>query len=404
MSRERTQGRGPLIFLAAGEPSGDLLGARLMAGLKALAGGQVRFAGVGGEAMAREGLVSLFPMADLTVMGFVEVVPRLPVLLRRIRETVRTILAVRPAAVVTIDSPGFSFRVAKRVAGRGIPLIHFVAPSVWAYAPGRARRVARFLDHILALLPFEPPYFEAEGLACTCVGHPVVEYGAEAGDGAGFRRRHEIPADCPLIAVLPGSRPSETTRLLPIFAETLGLLADRFPDLRAVAPTVPTVADAVAAAASAWPVPALVTTAAEKYDAFAASDVALAASGTVSVELAVAGVPHVVAYRLGPLTSMVARRLRRTEFVSIVNLVMGREVVRELLLENCRSDMLAAEAGRLLADPAAAESQRRALAAAVDGLRTDGEAPSLRAARVVLDIIAEASATEEHDGGNGGSG
>ena len=394
----------PLIFLVAGEPSGDLLGARLMAALKDLTGGRVRFAGIGGDEMARAGLESLFPMAELSIMGFFEILPRLPRLVARIRQTAAEARRLQPAAVVTIDSPGFSFRVAKRLKGLGIPLIHYVAPSVWAYAPGRAKRVARFLDHVLALLPFEPPYFEAVGLACTYVGHPVIEHRPGEADGPSFRERHGIPADAPVVAVLPGSRHSETRRLLPVFEDALGRLVAAHPGLRAVAPTVSTVAAEVRAAADRWPLPTTVVTGRpEKYAAFAASSVALAASGTVSVELAVCGVPHVVAYRVNAPTAFVARRIRRIDYASLVNLVMGRGIVPELLQERCTGARLADAVGELLRDPAAADRQRRDLEEALGRLGLGTTAPSRRAAQVVLDVIAGAAArpagvTEAGDG------
>lgn len=387
---EAAAGEGPLIFLIAGEPSGDLLGGRLMAALKQRTQGRVRFTGIGGDEMSAEGLVSVMPMAELSVMGFVEILPRLPHLLRRIRETAAAIAEQRPDAVITIDSPGFSFRVAKRVAGLGIPLIHYVAPSVWAYAPGRAKRIAKFLDHVLALLPFEPPYFEAEGLPCTYVGHPVVEYGAERGDGAGFRARHGIPEEAPVLAVLPGSRQGEIARLLPEFQGAVALLARQFPDLHVVVATVSTVADTVSAAVTGWPVPTvLVRDRVEKYNAFAASNAALAASGTVSVELAVCGVPHVVGYRINPITAFVGRRIWRVNFASLVNLVMDRAIVPEFLHENCRSDKLATAVARLLADTDVSARQQRELRQALTRMGLGDTAPSQRAAAVVLDVIAD---------------
>ena len=306
----------PLIFLVAGEPSGDLLGARLMAALKAETGGQVRFAGVGGARMAEEGLTSLFPIGELAVMGIVEVLPHALNIYRRIRQTVAAAEAARPAALVTIDSPSFTLEVSQRLRGRGFPLIHYVAPSVWAWKAWRAKHIARFLDHLLALLPFEPPYFETHGLRTTFVGHPAIEMGQVAVDPARFRARHGIASAAPLLTVLPGSRRGEVARLAPVFGATLGLLASRHEGLRAVVPTVETVAAQVEAAAGAWPVPtAVLRDPAEKYEAFAASTAALAASGTVAVELAVAGLPAVIGYRLNWLSGALARRLVKAKYV-----------------------------------------------------------------------------------------
>ena len=387
---------GPLIFLLAGEPSGDALGGRLMAALGRMCDGKVRFAGVGGPLMEAEGLQSLFPMAELSIMGLAEVLPHIPRLVRRIRQTVAEVNSLRPAAVVTIDSPGFSFRVAKRLGGAGIPLIHYVAPTVWAWRPRRAREIAAFLDHLLALLPFEPPYFEAVGLPCTFVGHSVVESGAGRGNGAGFRARHGIPGETPLICVLPGSRRGETARLMPLFARTLGILAKTRPDLTAVVPTVETVAAGVAGAASGWPVPAVVVRGEEeKFDAFAASAVALAASGTVALELAMAGLPAVIAYRVNPLTAWLARRMIRVKFVNLVNLILDRAAVPELLQEDCRPERLAAALGGLFDDGAARAAQIAAANHAMAQLGQGGPSPSERAARAVLDAIENRSTTHE---------
>lgn len=380
---------GPLIFLVAGEPSGDQLGARLMAALKAETGGAVRFAGVGGPRMQAEGLKSLFPMDDLAVMGLVEVLPHLRRILRRIAETVAAARRLRPDALVTIDAPGFSLRVSKRLKGAGFPLIHYVAPSVWAWKPWRARRIAGFLDHLLALLPFEPPYFEAHGLATTVVGHPAIEAAAEPADGVAFRRRQGIAANAPLLAVLPGSRMAEVSRLAPVFAATLARLAPDLPGLCAVVPTVPNVAARVRAATATWPVETRVLEQpAEKYAAFAAADAALAASGTVAVELAVAHCPTVVAYKVSPVTAAIVRRMLKVRYASLANLVLDRPVQPELLQENCTPEMLAAAVHPLLNEGKARERQLADLDAVVAALSGAGEGPpSRQAARCVLQVV-----------------
>jgi lipid-A-disaccharide synthase len=377
----------PLIFLVAGEPSGDALGASLMAGLRKLRP-DVRFAGIGGERMAAEGLESLFPMAELAVMGLAEVLPRLPNLIRRIRQTAAAVAGMRPAALVTIDAPDFCFRVARKLKGRGIPLIHYVAPTVWAWRPGRAAKIARFLDHLLVLLPFEPPYFQREGLPCTFVGHPVVESGADRGDGARFRAAHGIPAEAPLLCVLPGSRMGEVTRLLPVFREAVVLLAGRHPDLRVVVPTVANVAATVRDAVAGWPVPVVaVEGQGARYDAFAASNAALAASGTVALELALAGTPTVIAYRVNALTAWLARRLIRVPYVNLVNILLDTAAVPELLQEDCRPDRLAASLLVLLDDPVARRHQREDAARALRMLGHGGPSPGDRAAEAVLEIV-----------------
>ncbi len=381
------EGEAPLVFLVAGEPSGDLLGGRLMTALSRMTDGKVRFAGIGGEAMAAAGLDSRFPMRELSVMGLVEVLPRAPQLLRRIAETERAIRDMTPDAVVTIDAPGFCFRLAKRLRGSGIPLVHYVAPSVWAWRPGRAARVAALYDHLLTLLPWEPPYFERHGLACTFVGHPAVAE-APPSDGPGFRQRHGIAAGAPLLAVLPGSRQGEIRRLLPVFGEALKQLVDSVESLQAVVATVPATAAAVAATTSGWPLPTTVTGAAERADAFAACDAAIAASGTVSVELAATRTPMVVCYRVAPLTAWIARRLLRIPYASLVNLALDEGAIPEFIQEDCTVDAIAAAAEKLLVDPVARATQIAALEKGV-ALLGAGSTPSESAARAVLDVIAE---------------
>ncbi len=381
---------GTLIYLIAGEPSGDFLGGRLMAALKERTQGTVRFAGIGGEEMAAQGLQSRVPLDELAIMGVMEVLPRARRVFRRVAETVEDILRLRPDAVVTIDSSGFTWRVAHGLRRRGarLPLIHYVAPMVWAWRAGRARRMARWYDHLLVLLPFEPKYFEAVGLACTYVGHPVVESGADRGDGAAFRRRHGLAADARLLVLLPGSRRGEVSRLLPIFkAATLGL-AERYPGLQVALPTTATVDALVRASVADWPVLVIVVGRAEKYDAFAAGDVALAASGTVALELAMAGLPAVVAYRINPLTHALVKRIVKVPHAHLLNLVLGREAVPELLQENCTPERVAAALQRLLDDPTARAAQVAACREGLAALGLGALSPSLRAADEVLAVIA----------------
>lgn len=383
---------GPLVFIVAGEPSGDMLGAHLMAALKAETGGHIRFSGVGGEAMQAEGLVSLFDMNDLAVMGFLEVLPRIPRILRRERETMAEIRRLQPDALVTIDSWGFTGRInrALRKGGPRLPQIHYVAPMVWAWRKSRAARMAPALDHLMTLLPFEPPYFEEVGLATTHVGHPVIESGAGRGDGAAFRERNGIPEDAPLLCLLPGSRRGEAARLLPRFRETVALLGDRYPGLRVVVPTVATVAGMVTEATGRWAAPVTVVRGSQdRYDAFAAADVALAASGTVALELAMAGTPMVVTYRVTALTAWMFRRMRTVFYVNLVNILLDRLAVPELLQEDCRADRLAGAVAHLLEDAKAREAQRAGLREAMEKLGLGGPSPGVRAARVVLEMIGQ---------------
>ncbi|MGE0716163.1 MAG: lipid-A-disaccharide synthase [Alphaproteobacteria bacterium] len=381
-------GAPPLVFLVAAEPSGDAIGGKLMAALKRATAGNVAFAGIGGERMAAEGLASRVPLSALSLFGVLEVLPQAMRILRLVRETADAAIAARPAAIVTIDSSGFNFRLAERLRAGGYrgPLIHYVAPQLWGWwRPAKARALARHYDDVMALFPFEPAFFANRGIACSFVGHPAVEEGFGDGDGWGFRARHRIPAATPLLAVLPGSRGSEVKRLLPVFGDTVDRLRRRIPDLTLVLPTVPTVADRVEAAANTWRVPAIVVRdPAEKRDAFAAATAALAASGTVTLELALARTPFVVTYLMNALTIWMIRRAKTVDYATIVNIVMGREIVPELLQEKCRPDLLARACLPLLTDEAAREAQRRDLAAAIGRLGMEGPPPSERAAAIVL--------------------
>ncbi|MGO1117497.1 lipid-A-disaccharide synthase [Rhodovibrionaceae bacterium A322] len=385
---------GPLIYLIAGEPSGDQLGGRLMKALKAATDGKVRFAGVGGAQMAKQGLQSLFPMDELAVMGLVEVLPHLPLLLRRMAETEAHARQVQPDLLLTIDAPGFSLRVAKKLKGAGFPLVHYVAPSVWAWKPGRARKISRYLDHLLALLPFEPPYFEVHGLKTSFIGHPVIEALAGVGDSAALLDRLQIAETTPLLTVLPGSRRGEVSRLAPVFGNTVARLAKTHPDLQVLLPTVPSVEGLVRQLTADWPVPVhVLPDAGDKYAAFKAGRAALAASGTVAVELAVAGTPTVVGYRMNHLTSLIVRRLLKVPYASIANLVLNRQVQPEFLQEYCTVDALHTALSPLMElNSPERQEQLAGLKEAVACLSGAGEGtPSQQAARVLLDLLAEKS-------------
>ena len=392
MSEAAAGAAGPLVFLIAGEPSGDALGARLMEALAERTGGTARFAGVGGEAMEAAGLQSLVPIRDLAVMGVAEVLPRARRIFRRVNETVAAVRAAQPEAVVTIDSSGFTWRVAQRLRRHGerVLLVHYVAPMVWAWRAGRARRMARWYDHLMALLPFEPPYFQAVGLGCSYVGHPVVESGADRGDGPAFRRRHGIDPDATLITVLPGSRRGEVHRLLPVFRAAIERLRRRYPALHVAIPTVGTVHEDVTSALKDWNVPAVaVRGAGPKYDAFAASNAALAASGTVTLEVALAELPMVVAYRVNPLTHAILRRLVKVRFANLLNIVLDRPAIPELLQQDCTPEQLARELMRLLDDRLAREREIEAYREGLQHLGRGDVSPGLRAADCVLALIAE---------------
>jgi lipid-A-disaccharide synthase len=382
---------GPFIFVITGEPSGDALGGALIAALRRRVGDRLRVAGIGGERMREQGIESLAPLSDLAIAGVAEVVPRAPVIFRHVRNAVAAIRADQPDAVVTIDSSGFCWRIAQRLRRHGehLPLIHYVAPMVWAWRAGRARRMARWYDHLLTLLPFEPLYFEQVGLGCTYVGHPVIDSGAGQGDGAGFRVAHAISAEELVLTVLPGSRGGEVRRLMPIFGETLRKLENFVGPFRVVVPTVETVAEAVASGIGDWPgQPIVLRGDAAKYDAFAASRAALAASGTVALELAMAKLPMTVAYRLSRPTEILLDRVLKVRQVNLVNLILGRPLVAEHLGQNCTPERLVASLVELIQDEQVRAAHRDGYDAAMRLLGVGDISPSLKAADKILEIIA----------------
>jgi len=388
----------PLIFLVAGEPSGDEIGGRLIAALRRATGDELNIAGIGGEAMAAQGLESLFPIEELSVMGLVEVLPRALPIMRRMSETAEEIRRLSPDAVVTIDAPAFANGVWRRLQNVDAPLIHYVAPTVWAWRAGRARKLARKIDHLLALLPFEPPYFEAEGLDCTFVGHPGLEAEIASDAGTAFRARHGIESG-PVIGLLPGSRRNEISRLMPVFADAMERIASAEPGIRVVIPAVPAHADQIWKASAQWSAPVtVVSDRRERHAAMAACDTAIAASGTVTLELALVGVPMIVAYRLNPLTVSIVRRMLRVPYVTIVNLILDRPAIPEFLQEKCTGGRLAEAALRLLRDENARRAQRKETASALAALRADGKSPSARAAEVILDIVRRRSGAHDEQG------
>jgi lipid-A-disaccharide synthase len=379
----------PLIYLLAGEASGDVLGARLIAAIRRQRGG-AEFAGVGGPRMEEQGLQSLHPLADLAVMGLVEVLPRIRNIRRRFLQTLADLETNRPDVLVTIDAPGYNLHVLKKAARMGIKRVHYVAPQVWAWREHRVRKYPGLWDKLLCLLPFEPEWFAARGVAAEFVGHPVLESGAGSGDAGRFRVRYGLGAER-LLILMPGSRRSEVPRLLPVFGRTLALLARSAPDLRPVLPVSAVVADTVRRAAASWPVrPIVVTELEDKHDAYAAADVALTKSGTSTLELALAGVPMAVTYRVNPLSAAFARRLIRVPHVAMVNLLAGREVVPELLQEDCRPDRLEQTVLEMLADGAAARAQLAAFDEIMASLRPPEGLPSDAAAHGVLEILDQA--------------
>ncbi|WP_298557853.1 lipid-A-disaccharide synthase [uncultured Aliiroseovarius sp.] len=383
------------VFMIAGEPSGDRLGAALMEGLKTLRP-DVEFIGIGGAAMEEQGLTSRFPMSELSIMGIAEVAPKYFHLKRRIRETAEAVVAADPDVLITIDSPDFCLRVARIVKeeevegqtfGHDIPIVHYVAPSVWAWRPKRAAKMARWVDHVLALLPFEPPYMQAAGMGCDFVGHPVVaEPQADEAAAHAFRDAHGI-GDAPLLLVLPGSRKGEVSRLAERFGEVIAHAKREKPDLQVVLPMAQGVEDLVREETAKWSVSPILIPAAQQDDkraAFKAADVALAASGTVSLELAAAHTPMVIAYDMNWLSRFLIGRMLKIDTVTLVNLVSDTRAIPEFLGKDCTPDRITPA---LLAALDAPEAQNEAMWVTMERLGQGGEAPGLRAARSVLDAI-----------------
>jgi len=386
------------IMIVAGESSGDRLGAALMRALRTEAGVALRFSGVGGAMMRAEGLETVFPAEDIAVMGFVEVVPHIPRVLDRLRRATRFAARERPDALVTIDAQVFSAMLAKRVhrAAPGTALVQYVAPTVWAWKPWRAAAAAKIYDRMLTLLPFEPPWFEREGLAADYVGHPVVERIADLPVDAAdtLRRDLDIPADAPVLLVAPGSRQSEIARLMVPFGEAAALLAGRVEGLRVIVPVADAVAERVAREVADWLVPVHLLRSEgrsndeaerRKFAAFGTADVALVASGTVALEVAAMRTPMIVGYRVPKSTEFIIRRLVRVRSFTLVNLMVGRKAVPELLQERCTGPRLADALAAVLADSA---DQRAAFDEAFASFGNESAPPSTRAARGVLTAIA----------------
>ena len=378
------------VALVAGEPSGDQLGFKLMRALRAQAGGEVEFLGVGGEAMEREGLTSLFPLADIAVMGVLPVLARLPTLIERIRRSAAAIIAARPDALVIIDSPDFTHRVARRVrrALPALPVIDYVSPSVWAWRPGRARAMRAYVDCVLALLPFEPAAHERlGGPRCVYVGHPLIERIGEFRPNEAEARRRA--ADPPLVLALPGSRRSVVARLMADFGAAIAAAERASGPFEVVLPTLPHVEDEVRTHAAKWPrPPRIVIGEVEKLAAFRNARAALAASGTVTLELALAGVPLVGAYKVSGLEAQLRHVITLPFSILLPNLVLGEPAIPEFLQRDCNPSALAAALVPLTREGPAREAQLAALAK-LDALMrlADGRTPSAHAASAVLETM-----------------
>lgn len=385
------------VFIIAGELSGDKLGAALMAGLRQLVP-DVTFDGVGGDLMTSQGLQSRFPMDELSVMGLVEILPKYFHLRQRIQEMADAVILSEPDVLITIDSPEFSSRVAKQVKARStIRTVHYVAPSVWAWRPGRADKMAAYTHQVLALLPFEPPFMEKAGMRCDFVGHPVVsEPQASESDAAQFRLKQGI-GDAPLMMVLPGSRKGEVNRLGPVFGQVLSDVLYQRDDLRIVLPAAKPVAGLVEEITQGWNLrnaPIILDPrdhsaedfGALKRAAFKAADMALAASGTVSLELAAAGTPMVIAYDINPISRFLISRMLQVDTATLVSLVSNTRVIPEFLGKDCRPEFIVPAVLETLDNPTA---QINAMRDTMRQLGLGDEPPGLKAARAVLDGLGD---------------
>ena len=393
MSAVRATGRvGRKVFLIATEESGDRLGANLMKVLRQRLGDAVSFEGVGGRSMAREGLVSLFPIEELSIIGLSAVIKQLPKILRLIRQTTSAVTEARPDILVIIDSPDFTHRVAKRVraADPQIPIINYVSPSVWAWRPGRARAMLGYVDHVLALLPFEPEaYRRLRGPPCSYVGHPLIEQLGSLRPAADEQPRRN--ASPPVLLVLPGSRRSEIRRHMEVFGQTLGRLRDEGTAFELILPTMPHLQEAVTEALKTWPLqPRVVIGEQEKRAAFRIAHAALAKSGTVTLELAISGVPMVTAYKVGSTEAWIMRRAINVQSVILANLVIGENVVPEFLQEDCTPEKLAPALREVLGDSAVRRRQVEAFARIDRIMSTGDQPPSVRAADIVLATMQKA--------------
>lgn len=379
----------PTIFLIAAEESGDRLGAGLIKALRARLGPALKIVGVGGRHMAEQGVPSLFPTDELSIIGLAAIPKRLPMILRRIRETTDAVLRARPDVLVIIDSPDFTHRVARRVRARdpSIPIVDYVSPTVWVWRPGRARKMRGYVDRLLAVLPFEPEvHRKLSGPPCTYVGHPLLdELGTLRPDKQELARRSAAP---PLLLVLPGSRRSEIKRNMAVFGDTLRLLRAQGVAFEPVLPTVPGLLDSVRAAAADWPVqPRIVVSDDDKKAAFRTARAALAKSGTVTLELALAAVPMVTAYRVTEIEAFIARRVIQTSSIILANLILGENVIPEFLQQDFTAENLAPALRDILEETPARQRQVEAFARLEDIMSTGGKRPSELAADNVIAML-----------------
>lgn len=377
------------IYIIAGEPSGDLLASRLMRAMIAKYP-DVQFFGIGGEAMEREGLKSLFNISELSVMGIFEVLPSIPRILKRIRETISDIEKVKPDAVITVDSWSFSARIHKILRKKKLKTlqIHYVAPQVWAWKKKRARTMYKYIDLLLTLFPYEPKYFTPYHLQTEFVGHPVIESPVIYGNQCEFRRRFNIADNAKIMTILPGSRKTEISRLLPVFLQAAETFFEKHPEYVFVLPTLQTVENQIRGLTKDTKLPLIIlNTEADRYDAFQSTEVAVAASGTVALELAIIDIPHIIAYKVSPLTAFLVRHLLKIQFVNLTNILLGREIIPELLQENCTSEKILYNVNELLKKKDFYERQMEGFSKLKETLGVGEQKPSETACDIIINAI-----------------
>jgi len=371
-------------MIIAGEPSGDFIGAQLMKSLKKK-NANITFEGIGGQHMQAEGLQSIYSIQDLSIMGFFEDFSKYYGVFKKLKFLKKQLIENKPDLLITVDFPGFNFRLGKMIKGFGIRHIHYVAPTVWAWKAWRAKMVAKFLDHLLCIFPFEPPYFEKENLPTTYVGHPVMEMGFDKGDVKNFYEKYKLDPKSKIITLLPGSRQSELNTLVPIYRQAVQMLSDKIKNLHIVIPTLDCYRKKLEQQNWACPVTVITDFDARK-DAYAASKVALAASGTIALELAAAKLPMIITYKVSKLTEWIVRPFIKIKYACMVNILMNKNVVPELLQEDCNPQLISQKVLELLKNPS---YQEKALQKTRALLTPKNQTPSDLAAETVLSILYE---------------
>ena len=348
------------IFIIAGEPSGDVLGAKLIAEIKSQSNQEIKFCGVGGIEMAKQGLNSIFPITDLSLMGFVEVVPHIPKLLKRIKKTVANIIKSDVQMVITIDSPDFCFRVMNKLnknsLSKSIKKIHFIAPTVWAYRESRAQKIAKLYDLLLVILPFEPPYFEKYGLETLFIGHPITENNYQL-DDCNLRKQYKIKSDDLVICVMAGSRAGEIKRILPEIIGAINILVKKYPNLVALMPTIKTTENLIKKSVSLFDSRVILLNEDKKYQAFKAADFAIAKSGTNNLEISIAKLPMITVYKINCFTHFFIKRMIKVKFANLINIILNQELIPEFIQNDCNSQKIALAAENLISNSQIAKKQ-----------------------------------------------